>query len=99
MSELPTSKLPENKLTDSLIEYPCEFPLKIFGQQQAGFAHAVLEVVTRHDPKFAAASMEMRASKNARYISLTCTVCATSREQLDAIYQELCDHPMVAMVL
>ena len=86
-------------LTESLIEYPCEFPLKIFGQQQAGFAQAVLQVVTKHDPDFVAASMEIRASRNARYISLTCTVHATSREQLDAIYQELCDHPMVVMVL
>ncbi len=86
-------------LTDSLIEYPCDFPLKIFGQQQAGFAQAVLEVVTKHDPGFLAASMEMRASKNARYVSLTCTIRATSRVQLDAIYQELCDHPMVVMVL
>ena len=93
------SDLPENKLTDSLIEYPCQFPIKIFGRQQAGFAQAILELVTRHDPEFVAASMEMRASKNARYVSLTCTVCATSREHLDAIYQELCDHPMVAMVL
>ena len=93
------SELPVSKLTVSLIEYPCEFPLKIFGQQQAGFAQAVLEVVNKHDPDFVAASMEMRASRNARYISLTCTVHATSREQLDAIYQELCDHPMVVMVL
>ncbi len=90
---------PEKELTTSLIEYPCEFPLKIFGLQQAGFAQAVLEVVNKHDPGFAAASMEMRASRNARYISLTCTVHATSREQLDAIYRELCDHPMVVMVL
>jgi putative lipoic acid-binding regulatory protein len=89
----------KNELRDSLVEYPCDFPLKIFGQQQAGFSQAVLEVVTKHDPGFAAASMEMRASKNARYVSLTCTIRATSREQLDAIYQELCDHPMVVMVL
>lgn len=88
-----------SELQHSLIEYPCEFPLKIFGQQQAGFAQAVLEVVTKHDPNFIAASMEMRASKHARYVSLTCTICATSREQLDAVYQELCDHPMVVMVL
>jgi putative lipoic acid-binding regulatory protein len=93
------SELPESKLTASLIEYPCDFPLKIFGQQQAGFAQAVLEVVNKHDPDFVAASMEMRASRNARYISLTCTVHATSREQLDALYQDLCDHPMVVMVL
>ncbi len=89
----------KNELRDSLVEYPSDFPLKIFGQQQAGFAQAVLEVVNKHDPGFLAASMEMRASKNARYVSLTCTIRATSREQLDAVYQELCDHPMVVMVL
>jgi hypothetical protein len=93
------SDLPKKELTTSLIEYPCDFPIKIFGQQQAGFAQAVLEVVNKHDPGFLAASMEMRASKNARYISLTCTVRATSREQLDALYQDLCDHPLIVMVL
>lgn len=86
-------------IPDSLIEYPCDFPLKIFGQQQPDFAQAVLAVVSRHDPGFVPASMEMRASKNARYVSLTYTIRATSREQLDAIYQELCGHPMVVMVL
>lgn len=89
----------EYKLTSSLIDYPCEFPLKIFGLQQAGFAQAVFEVVKKHDPSFVASTIEMRASKNARYISLTCTVHATSREQLDALYQELCDHPSIVMVL
>ena len=89
----------KTQLSHSLIEFPCEFPIKVFGQQQAGFAQAVMEVVTRHDPGFQAASMGMRTSKNARYISLTCTVRATSQQQLDAIYQELCDHPLVVMVL
>jgi len=93
------SELPASKLTDSLLEYPCEFPLKIFGLQQEGFVTAVLEVVNKHDPGYIASSMEMRASKNARYISLTCTVRATSREQLDALYQDLCDHPSIVMVL
>ncbi len=93
------SKSPENGLTDSLIAYPCEFPLKIFGLQQTGFAQAVMEVVLRHDPGFQPGTMEMRSSKNARYVSLTCTVHATSREQLDALYRELCDHPAVVMAL
>lgn len=83
----------------SLIEYPCDFPIKIMGLSQHGFAQAVMEIVLRHDPNFSAASMEMRSSKTARYLSLTCTIRATSREQLDALYQELCDHPMVTMVL
>ena len=87
------------KLEDSLIDYPCDFPIKVLGQSQHGFAQAVMEVVVRHDPSFKANTIEMRSSSKARYISLTCTVRATSREQLDALYQELCDHPMVVMVL
>ena len=83
----------------SLIEYPCDFPIKVMGLSQQGFAQAVTEIVLRHDPGFNAATVEMRTSKTARYLSLTCTVRATSREQLDALYQELCDHPMVTMVL
>ena len=83
----------------SLIEYPCDFPIKVMGLSQQGFAQAVTEIVLRHDPGFNAATVEMRSSKTARYLSLTCTVHATSREQLDALYQELCDHPMVTMVL
>ena len=83
----------------SLIEYPCDFPIKIMGKAQQGFAQEVMEVVLRHDPDFNPSTLEMRSSKNARYIGLTCTVRATSREQLDALYQELCDHPLVVMVL
>ena len=86
-------------LGHSLVEYPSDFPIKVFGQSQQGFVQAVIEVVTLHDPDFKAASIEMRNSKTARYVSLTCTVRATSREQLDAIYQALCDHPMVVMAL
>lgn len=83
----------------SLIEFPCDFPIKILGNTQAGFAQAVAEIVLRHAPDFDASSMEMRASKKGKYLSLTCVVRATSREQLDRLYQELCDHPLVVMVL
>ena len=83
----------------SLIEYPCAFPLKIMGTMRTGFAQSVLEVVQRHAPDFDGATMEMKTSKHGKYLSITCTVNATSREQLDALYRELCDHPMVVMVL
>jgi hypothetical protein len=86
-------------LEHSLIEYPSDFPIKVFGQSQEGFIQAVIEVISQHDPEFKASSIEMRNSKTARYVSLTCTVRATSREQLDTIYQALCDHPMVVMAL
>lgn len=83
----------------SLIEYPCDFPLKIMGKTQPGFAQSVIEIVSRHAPDFDAETVEMRASKKGTYISLTCVIRATSREQLDAVYKDLCDHPLVTMVL
>jgi hypothetical protein len=85
--------------TPTLIAYPCEFPIKVLGRRQAGFAQAVVDVVKRHAPEFDAATLEMRASREAKYLSLTLTIRATSREQLDGLYRELCDHPMVTMVL
>ena len=85
--------------TESLIEYPCEFPIKVLGRTQAGFAQAVLEIVRAHAPDFDGATMGMKTSKQGRYLSVTCTIHANSREQLDALYRELCDHPMVVMVL
>lgn len=87
-------------MTDaSLIEYPCDFPIKILGHTRTGFAQVILEVVQRHAPDFDGATMEMKTSKHGKYLSVTCTIRATSREQLDNLYRELCDHPMVVMVL
>ena len=83
----------------SLIEYPCEFPIKIVGHTRAGFAQAILDVVNRHAPDFDGATLQMKSSKHGKYLSITCVVNATSRAQLDALYQELCDHPLVVMVL
>jgi hypothetical protein len=82
-----------------LADYPCDFPIKILGHTRAGFAQAILEIVRRHAPDFDGSSMEMKSSKRGRYLSLTCVIHATSREQLDRLYRELCDHPMVVMVL
>lgn len=83
----------------TLLEYPCDFPVKILGHRQAGFAQTVLDVVQRHAPDFDGAAMEMKSSRRGKYLSVTCVIRATSREQLDGLYQELCDHPMVVMVL
>jgi putative lipoic acid-binding regulatory protein len=83
----------------SLIEYPCAFPIKIMGKNQAGFAQSVMQIVIRHAPDFDPASMEIKSSKKGKYLSLTCIIQATSRNQLDELYRELCDHPTVVMVL
>ena len=84
---------------DSLLQFPCDFPIKVLGRRQDGFAQAVLEVVLRHAPDFDAAAMEMRPSAKGNYISFTCTIRAVSRAQLDALYGELSAHPLVKVVL
>ena len=81
------------------LAFPCAFPIKVMGRREGGFAQAVMEIVLRHAPDFEPATIEMRPSRKGKYLSLTCIVNATSREQLDALYQELCDHPLVVLVL
>ena len=84
---------------DTLLEFPCDFPLKIMGKAHDELAQAVLTIVTRHAPDFDGATMEMRASSGGKYVSLTCTINATSKAQLDALYRELSGHPMVKVML
>lgn len=83
----------------SLLEFPCQFPLKIMGRAEDQLAQTVLAIVLRHAPDFVGASMEMRASSGGNYVSLTCTVTATSQEQLDNLYRELSGHPLIKYVL
>jgi putative lipoic acid-binding regulatory protein len=121
-----------SNVQSSLIEYPCDFPIKIMGRVDGlpvkpavyrkreatpsyvpdnsvtaisaddggqHFIQVVLMIVKRHAPDFDETSLEVKFSRKNTYLSLTCTVRAVSREQLDALYQELCDHPMVVMAL
>ena len=83
----------------SLLAFPCDFPIKVMGRKQPGFAQAVTGIVVKHAPDFDPATVQLRPSRKNSYLSITCIVRATSREQLDALYQELCDHPAVVMVL
>jgi len=69
------------------------------GRKDRGFAQNMTDIVLRHAPDFDVASVEMRPSRQGKYLSVTCVIRATSRQQLDALYQELCDHPSVVMVL
>jgi putative lipoic acid-binding regulatory protein len=69
------------------------------GRKERGFAQTVTDIVLRHAPDFDPATVEMRPSRQGKYLSVTCVVHAVSRAQLDALYTELCDHPSVVMVL
>jgi putative lipoic acid-binding regulatory protein len=81
------------------LAFPTVFPIKIMGRRETGFTKAVIEIVIRHAPDFMPGTLETRPSREGKYVSLTATVNATSQEQLDALYRELCDHPSVVMVL
>ncbi len=83
----------------SEIAYPLDFPIKIMGLREPNFVKTVVNIVRKHAPDLDESAIELRTSKKNKYLSVTCTIVATSREQLDALYQELGDHPAVAMIL
>ena len=85
--------------TDSLIEYPSDFPIKVMGVMQETFVETIVELVIRHDPTFHEGKLEKRPSAKGNYLALTVTVRATSRTQLDDLYRALSSHPMVKVVL
>ena len=90
---------PPPSRADSLIEYPCRFPIKVMGAKVDGFVEAIAAVATAFDPGFDAADIELRDSKGGNYQGITITITATSREQLDELYRTLSTHPMVKVVL
>ena len=98
MSASPFPTAPSERI-DTLIDYPCAFPIKVMGLKAEGFVAAIAEVALAHDPAFDAATIEIRDSRGGNYQGLTITVTATSREQLDALYIALSGHPMVKVVL
>jgi putative lipoic acid-binding regulatory protein len=83
----------------SPIEYPSAFPIKVMGARVDGFVDAIVAVARRFDPAFDESTIELRPSRAGNYIGITLTVTATSRQQLDALYQALTSHPMVKVVL
>jgi putative lipoic acid-binding regulatory protein len=98
MSSIPPQG-PAAARKDSLIEYPCRFPIKVMGQRQDGLVHAITHTAKQFDPAFDATTIELRESSGGKYLGVTITVHATSREQLDALYQALSTHPLVKVVL
>lgn len=84
---------------ETLLTFPTDFPIKIMGERRDDFAQTMVELVLRHAPDFRAETVEMRASRNGNYLSLTVVVRATSKAQLDALYREITAHPWVKMAL
>ena len=82
-----------------LIDFPCDFAIKVMGETQDAFSAAIIETIQTIVPTFSAEHIEMRASSTGKYISLTCTVHVVSQAQLDDVYRLLSAHPMVKFAL
>ncbi|HEX5787711.1 MAG TPA: DUF493 domain-containing protein [Woeseiaceae bacterium] len=84
---------------DTLLEFPCEFPVKMMGRDTPEFRANVLALVELHTGPLEPERIQVAQSRNGRFVSVTVTVNAESKEQLDAIYRELTAHDDVLMAL
>jgi putative lipoic acid-binding regulatory protein len=88
-----------NNGAESAIKYPCEFPIKAMGLASTSLQLTILDIVQRHAPEADDSKLKSRPSSNGKYLSITVTITAQSREQLDAIYTDLsaCEHVLMAL--
>lgn len=84
---------------DTLINFPCRFPIKIIGDRHEDFIVTITEVVRANAPDIAQDDIMLRQSSSGKFYAITVTVTATSRQQLDNIYRSLTGHALVKMVL
>jgi putative lipoic acid-binding regulatory protein len=85
--------------SDTLFEFPCDFPLKVMGRKTDDFRSIVLGIVQKHAGPIEPSNIEERPSSSGSYLSLTCTFTAQSKAQLDELYRELTAHERVMVVL
>lgn len=84
---------------ESVMEFPCSFPIKLMGRETAEFRRTAREIVEKHTGPLDDDSIESTLSRNGRFVSVTITVVAESREQLDNIYRDATAHDDVLMAL
>lgn len=84
---------------DSLLEFPCEFPIKMMGHDTVEFHATVRALVEKHTGPLDDARIQSTQSRNGRFVSITVTVAAVSQQQLDDIYRDVSSHEHVLMAL
>jgi putative lipoic acid-binding regulatory protein len=84
---------------ESLLEFPCDYPIKVMGRAEPGFDMMVVELVRRHAPDLKEGAVSSRPSRGGKWVSVTVTLRAESKSQLDAIYLDLTTHEKVVMAL
>ena len=84
---------------ESPLKFPCDFPIKAMGVAGNDFDSLVVGLVRKHSPDLTEGAVKTRFSRGGKYLSVTVTVRARSREQLDAIYRDLTTHERVLVAL
>jgi putative lipoic acid-binding regulatory protein len=84
---------------ETLLEFPCDFPIKVMGRAEPGFDQLIMELVRRHAPDLEEGAITSRPSKGGKWIAVTVTLRAQSKSQVDAIYLDLTAHEKVVMAL
>ncbi len=84
---------------ETLLEFPCDFPIKVMGRAEPGFDALVVELIRRHAPDLREGAVSTRPSKGGKWVSVTVTLRAESKSQLDAIYLDLTAHEKIVMAL
>jgi putative lipoic acid-binding regulatory protein len=84
---------------ESPLTFPCEFPIKAMGRASYEFDSHVASIVRRHVDDLSEGAIRTRSSRDGNYVSVTITVQAKSREQLDAISMDLTASEHIIMVL
>jgi len=84
---------------DSLLVFPCEFPIKAMGKAETDFDSLVVGLVRKHYPDLLEGAVKTRLSNGGRYMAVTITINAKSRQQLDNIYMELTAEERVLVAL
>ena len=84
---------------ETILEFPCEFPIKLMGRDTPSFRNTARSLVENHTGRLSDDAIQSSLSRNGRFISVTITVNAQSRQQLDDIYRDATDHAEVLMAL
>ncbi len=85
--------------SDTLLEFPCSFPIKMMGRAVDGFNDTAVALIERHVGKVAADAVQTSESRNGNFVSVTVTIEAHSQEQLDRIYNDLTSHEEILVAL
>jgi putative lipoic acid-binding regulatory protein len=89
----------KNNDQNSLIDFPCNFPIKVMGEAKGNFSKTIIKIIKEYDDNFTESAIEIKESSKGKYISLTCNIYVTSKKQLDAIYSKLSKLSITKFVL